>query len=186
MNELALFVKPWKTLSLPQLARRVKSLGFDLIELPVRPGFQVEPAEIERALPAAVNLLADEGIRVLNVTADIALDDERLYSACAAAGTKMNRVMFWQGEADYWTAEAAARRQLDAALPFCERYDIQIGIQNHSRRFVPVNEMAPIICSKITIRAISPWSGIRRIIRLKAWIAMPPSISWRLIFAWLT
>ncbi len=141
MNELALFVKPWKTLSLPQLARRVKSLGFDLIELPVRPGFQVEPAEIERALPAAVKLLADEGIRVLNVTADIALDDERLYSACAAAGTKMNRVMFWQGEADYWTAEAAARRQLDAALPFCERYGIQIGIQNHSRRFVPVNEM---------------------------------------------
>ena len=133
MNELALFVKPWKSLSLPQLAQHVRSLGFDLIELPVRPGFPVEPQNIERDLPAAVTLLAQEGIRVLNVTADIALHDERLYNACA---------MFRHGDTDYWTAEADARRQLDAALPFCERYGVQIGIQNHSRRFVPVNEMS--------------------------------------------
>ncbi len=141
MNELALFVKPWKTLTLPQLAAHVKALGFDLIELPVRPGFPVEPEHIERDLPAAVKLLADEGVRVLNITATNALDDERLYSACAAAGIGMNRVMFHQGERDYWAAEAEARRQLDAALPLCERYGMQIGVQNHSRRFVPVNEM---------------------------------------------
>ncbi len=141
MNELALFVKPWKALPLPQLAAHIKTLGFDLIELPVRPCFQVEPQNIERDLPAAVKLLAEQGIRVLNVTAALPLDDERLYSACAAAGIGLNRVMFRQGPRDYWTAEAAARRQLDAALPLCERYGLRIGIQNHSRRFVPVNEM---------------------------------------------
>ena len=54
MNQLALFTKPWKSLPLPDLARHIQSLGFDLIELPVRPGFQVEPANIERDLPAAV------------------------------------------------------------------------------------------------------------------------------------
>ncbi len=141
MKELALFVKPWKQLTLPQLAAHVASLGFDLIELPVRPGFPVEPEHIERDLPRAVKLLADAGIRVLNVTAANALDDERLYSACAAAGIGLNRVMFWQGQREYFSAEAAARRQLDAALPFCERYGVQIGVQNHSGRFVPVNEM---------------------------------------------
>ncbi len=141
MNELALFVKPWKILPLPELAAHVRSLGFDLIELPIRPDFQVEPENIERDLPAAVNLLADHGIRVLNVTAANTLDDERLYSACAAAGIGMNRVMFWQRNLDYWTAEGEARRQLDTALPFCEQYGIQIGIQNHSGRFVPVNAM---------------------------------------------
>ena len=141
MNELAIFTKPWKALSLPELARHVQSLGFDLIELPVRPGFQVEPDNIERDLPAAVKLLGENGVRVLNVTAALPLNDERLYSACAEAGIGMNRVMFWQRELDYWSAEAEARRQLDAALPFCQQYDIQIGIQNHSGRFVPVNEM---------------------------------------------
>ncbi len=141
MNELAIFSKPWMRLPLPKLAAHIQSLGFDLIELPVRPGFQVEPDDIERDLPAAVKLLREHGIGVLNVTAALPLDDERLYSACAAAGIKMNRVMFWQGHADYWTAEAQARRQLDSALPFCERYDLRIGVQNHSGRFVPVNEM---------------------------------------------
>lgn len=144
MKELALFTKPWKSLPLPELAQHIQSLGFDLIELPVRPGFQVEPDHIERDLPAAAKLLGEHGIRVLNVTADLPLDDERLYSACAAAGIGMNRVMFWQRDLDYWTAEADARRQLDAALPFCEQYDFQIGIQNHSGRFVPVNEMGMV------------------------------------------
>ena len=144
MNQLAVFTKPWKTLPLPQLARHIQALGFDLIELPVRPGFQVEPDNIERDLPAAVKVLGEHGIRVLNVTADMTLNDERLYSACAAAGIKMNRVMFWQHDLDYWTAEAEARRQLDAALPFCQGYAFQIGIQNHSGRFVPVNEMGMV------------------------------------------
>ena len=141
MNELALFVKPWKSLPLPQLAAQVKSLGFDLIELPVRQGFPVEPENIERDLPAAVRLLGEHGVRVLNVTTDVALDNERLYSACAEAGVGMNRVMFRQRELDYWAAETKARRKLDAALPFCEQYGVQIGIQNHSGRFVAVNEM---------------------------------------------
>ncbi|MCY4071625.1 MAG: sugar phosphate isomerase/epimerase [Chloroflexi bacterium] len=141
MNELAIFTKPWKSQPLPELAAHIKSLGFDLIELPVRPGFQVEPGTIERDLPAAVKLLDEHGIRVLNVTAALPFDDERLYSACAEAGVKMNRVMFWQRDLDYWSAEAEARRQLDSALPFCERYGLQIGVQNHSGKFVPVNEM---------------------------------------------
>ena len=141
MNELALFVKPWKSLPLPQLAAHIRSLGFDLIELPIRPGFQIEPSGIERDLPSAVRLLGDEGIRVLNVTAALPLDDERLYSACAEAGVGMNRVMFPQRQRDYLSAEADARRQLDSALPFCERYGIQIGIQNHSGSFVPVHEL---------------------------------------------
>ncbi|MCY4538127.1 MAG: sugar phosphate isomerase/epimerase [Chloroflexi bacterium] len=141
MNELAIFSKPWKSLPLPDLAEHIRSLGFELIELPVRPGFQVEPETIERDLPAAVKLLGEQGIRVLNVTAALAIDDERLYSACATAGIKMNRVMFWLRDLDYWAAEAEARRQLDSALPLCERYDVQIGVQNHSGKFVPVNEM---------------------------------------------
>lgn len=144
MNQLALFVKPWKSLPLPRLAQHVRSLGFDAIELPVRPGFPVEPDHIERDLPAGVRALADEGVRVLNITAACALDDERLYNACAAAGVGMNRVMFHLAGRDYLSAEAAARRQLEAALPLCQRYGVQIGIQNHSRAFVPVHAMGAL------------------------------------------
>jgi sugar phosphate isomerase/epimerase len=140
-NPLSVFVKPWKSLSLAELALHVSKLGFDAVELPVRPGFPCQPETIVEDLPRAVEILGQQGVSILNVTADMPLDDERLYAACARAAIPMNRVMFRLGESSYWEAEATARRQLDAALPFCERYNVQIGIQNHVGRFVPVHEM---------------------------------------------
>ena len=141
MNDLAVFAKPWKALALPDLAEHIKKLGFDMIELPVRPGFPCQPDNIEKDLPNAVKLLAEQGVRVLNVTVDLPLDDERLYVACAEAGIGMNRVMFRRKDMDYWSAEAKARRKLDSAMPLCEQYNVQIGIQNHSRNYVAINEM---------------------------------------------
>jgi len=140
-NEFAVFVKPWKKLTLPELAAHVKQLGFDLIELPVRPGFLCEPDSIEDQLPQTVSMLAEQGVRVLNVTVSLPLDDERLYAACAAAGVSMNRVIFNRNGQDYWAAEDDARKQLDRALPFCERYDVQIGVQHHCGSAMPVNAM---------------------------------------------
>ncbi len=137
----AVFVKPWKPLSIPQVGEHVRKLGFSWIELPVRPGFAVEPSQIEHALPAAVNTLKDLGVHVLNVAAALSLDDERLYAACAAAGIRMNRVIFGRNGLPYWEAEAQARRQLDAALPLCEQYGIQIGVQHHYGGSVPINSM---------------------------------------------
>lgn len=141
-NALAVFVKPWKNLSLPELGAHLQQLGFGWIELPVRPGFPCQPDTIERDLPHAVEVLGDYGVRILNVTAALPLDDERLYVACAEAGVGINRVMFRRGaDENYWDAEKAARRQLDAALPLCEQYNVQIGIQNHYGNFVGVNAM---------------------------------------------
>jgi sugar phosphate isomerase/epimerase len=140
-NPRSVFVKPWKSLSLAELALHVRRLGFDAVELPVRPGFPCQPETIEEDLPRAVEILSHQGVSILSVTADLPLDDERLYAACARAAIPMNRVMFRLGDKGYWEAEDAARRQLDAALPLCERYNVQIGVQNHVGRFVPVHEM---------------------------------------------
>lgn len=140
-TRFAVFVKPWKGKSAPEMAAHVQSLGFDLIEFPVRPGFPCEPENIERDLPGVVSIFADHGIEILNLTVSLPLDDERLYAACAQAGIAMNRVMFGRGELSYWEAEAKARRELDAALPLCEQYDVQIGIQHHYGRSLPINSM---------------------------------------------
>ena len=128
-------------MTIPEVGKHVKKLGFDLIELPVRPGFACQPESIERDLPQAVKTLADLGVGVLNVTVALPLDDERLYAACATAGIQMNRVIFGRDGLGYWAAEAKARRQLDAALPLCERYNLQIGIQHHYGGSVPINSM---------------------------------------------
>jgi len=141
-NALAVFVKPWKDLTLDELGAHLQQLGFGWIELPVRPGFACQPETIERDLPRAVSVLGDYGVRILNVTAALPLDDERLYAACAAANVGINRVMFRRAaDQNYWDAENRARQQLDAALPLCEQYGVQIGIQNHCGNFVGVHAM---------------------------------------------
>jgi sugar phosphate isomerase/epimerase len=141
-NKIAVFVKPWKRLSIAELATYLRKLGFEWIELPVRPGFPCEPETIENSLPKAVAQLAEQGIHVLNVTAALALDDERLYAASSKAGISMNRVLFDRREGEnYWAAEARARRALDSAQKLCERYGYQIGVQNHFGMSVPVNGM---------------------------------------------
>jgi sugar phosphate isomerase/epimerase len=141
-QQFAVFVKPWKSMALPELARHVRRLGFEWIELPVRPGFACEPAAIETALPEAVRVLGEEGVRVLNVTVELPLNDERLYQACAQAGIRLNRVMFnRQPGENYWEAEQRSRTALDEALPLCEQYGCQIGVQNHNGHYVPVNAM---------------------------------------------
>lgn len=137
---LAVFVKPWKTLSLPELGEKLQGLGVQWIELPVRPGFACQPESIEQDLPHAANVLGDYGVRILNVAADLPLDDERLYAACASAGVDLNRAMFRRRDNTYWEAEAEARRSLDAALPLCARYGVRIGVQNHVGAFVAVHE----------------------------------------------
>lgn len=78
------------------------------IELPVRPGFACQPENIERDLPQAVKTLADLGVSILNVTVALPLTDERLYAACAAAGIKMNRVIFGRDGLGDREAEAKA------------------------------------------------------------------------------
>ena len=138
----AVFVKPWKKLPIPELGKHIRQLGFSWIELPVRPGFPCEPEQIETCLPLAVRQLADAGVSVLNVTVALPLNDERWYASCAKAGIRMNRVMFDRhpGE-NYWEAEKRARLALDSAMPLCQRYNIQIGVQNHYGNNVPVNAM---------------------------------------------
>ncbi len=140
INPLAVFVKPWKSLTLYELAEHVHQLGFQWIELPVRPGFACQPETIEQDLPKAVEILGAQDVKILNVTVDMPLDDERLYAACAAAGVTLNRVMFHCRDTNYWEAEAAARQQLDSAAHLCEQYNVRIGVQNHAGGFVGVHE----------------------------------------------
>ena len=40
--QFTLFTKPWRT-PIPELASMVADLGFDGVELPVRPGYPVNP-----------------------------------------------------------------------------------------------------------------------------------------------
>lgn len=131
-NTFTVFTKPWR-MPLPELGAFVKRIGFDGIELPVRPGYQVEPSQVERDLPRAVKMLAEEGIRICSIAGT---PDEPTMAACAATGIPIIRVMAHIGDQGYLAAEAAFQREYDALLPLLAQYGITLGVQNHCDRFV--------------------------------------------------
>jgi sugar phosphate isomerase/epimerase len=135
----SVFTKPWKT-PLPDLARFVRDLGFDGIELPVRPGYQVLPENVGRDLPAAAKLLADHGLQISSVappggSPDGPLD-ESFIAACAEAAVPVIRVMAPIGDDGYLASVSRLQREYDALRPLLEKYGVQLGIQNHYGRTV--------------------------------------------------
>jgi len=127
------FTKLWK-MPLGELGRFVKRLGFDGVELPVRPGFQVEPERVSRGLPAAARVLADCGLRIASIAGPT---DEPTIAACAEAGVPIIRVCEAIGADGYLATEARLLAKYDALVPLLVRHGVTLGIQNHCDNFVP-------------------------------------------------
>jgi sugar phosphate isomerase/epimerase len=127
------FTKAWR-MPLPELAVFVKKLGFDGVELPVRPGYQVEPEDVARGLPKAARTLADQGLVIGSVAGPT---DEATIAACAEAGVPIIRICVGiPDDCNYLEYEDILRREYDELVPLLDRYGVTLGIQNHCDRCV--------------------------------------------------
>ena len=125
----SVFTKPWKIQPIEKLAERLKQIGFDGIEFPLRDGYQVEPANAVRDLPAMTRRLSGLGIQVTSVASKL---EEPIFQACALAGVPMIRIMANFSLANgYLAGETAIRHTLDEAVPWSLQYGVKIGIQHH-------------------------------------------------------
>jgi sugar phosphate isomerase/epimerase len=132
--EWSVFTKPWKTQSLAELGALIKGLGFDGIELPVRPGYQVEPENIGRDLPKAAKLLAAAGLKIHSIAGNT---DEATIAACGEAGVPIIRTMArMPRDQKYLEVEAQLQRDYEALVPALEKHGVAIGVQNHCDDFV--------------------------------------------------
>lgn len=127
------FTKPWPDLEVPQLIDLVGDLGFDGIELPVRPGFQVEPGTARSELPKVARAFSDAGLEIASVASGL---DEAIFAACAEAHVPVIRIMAPVRQGDYLASEAAIRAQLQASVGLCERYGVTVGVQEHHGDYV--------------------------------------------------
>jgi sugar phosphate isomerase/epimerase len=130
--KLSVFTKPWRV-PIPALARWIQQLGFDGVELPVRPGYAVNPDNAAQSLPEAANILADHGLQIYSVAAPMT---DAVIAACGAAGVPMLRIMAPIGNENYFEAEARIRREIDVVVGEARRQNVVIGVQNHCGRYV--------------------------------------------------
>jgi sugar phosphate isomerase/epimerase len=138
--QIVLNSKFFSMLSVSELGAKARALGFDGIDVNIRPGHPVNPANVATALPAAVTVWKEGGLVCPLATAPVTLvspDDpevEPLYAGCAAAGVPRVKIGFFHytpGE-DYWALVQAARRALEGFAWVGERYGLQTVYQVHS------------------------------------------------------
>ncbi len=132
--KFSVFTKPWKNLSASELAKYVNQLGFDGVEFPLRPGYQVEPENAEKGLPELVKQMGEYGVKVYSVAGTL---EERVFAGCQAAGIPIIRVMAKiEPELGYVASEAKVKKEYEQLLPLCEKYGVKIGVQHHLGKYV--------------------------------------------------
>jgi len=122
------FTKPWK-MPLPELGAFVKGMGFDGVELPVRPGYPVEPDNVEKGLPEAARILGDHGVAIGTIAGPT---DEKTIAACAVAGVPIIRICVKiDRDRSYLEQESELRSEYEAMVPVLDKHGVAIGVQNH-------------------------------------------------------
>lgn len=125
----SIFTKPWRDMAPEALGAFVSGMGFDAIEFPLRKGYQVEPENAAKGLPALAQTLGVHGVRIASIAGDTT---EETFAACQAAGVSLLRIMVSADSAlGYMRSIEKARRQLEALVPLCMRYGVVVGVQHH-------------------------------------------------------
>jgi sugar phosphate isomerase/epimerase len=133
-NHFTVFTKPWPETPLDELARFIGELGFDGVELPVRPGFQVTPENVGERLAEAADIFRRRGLRVASVAGS---DDLETIAAMGAAGVPLLRICEpIDMEIGYLATEARLRAKYDRLLGALEEHGVTLGIQNHCGCYV--------------------------------------------------
>jgi sugar phosphate isomerase/epimerase len=126
--QFTVFTKPWR-MDLPELGKFVSDLGFDGVEFPVRPGYPVDPDNVEKGLPGAVRILGDFGLSIASIAGPT---DEKTIAACAECEVPVIRIC--QGidsSIGYMASEVKIQKEYDAIVPLLDKYGVTLGVQNH-------------------------------------------------------
>ena len=138
--QIVLNSKFFSSLPVPELGDKALELGYDGIDVCVRPGHPVHPGNARAGLPKAVAAWRRQGLSCPLATAPTDFIDpasaaaESLYAACAEAGVPRLKIGFWRFPpgGDYWEAVDAARRDLEAFARLSEEHGVQTCYQVHS------------------------------------------------------
>ncbi|MFW5798041.1 MAG: sugar phosphate isomerase/epimerase family protein [Planctomycetota bacterium] len=133
MNPISVFTKALKE-PVDRWAPRLRDLGLDGVELPVRPGYQVEPERVLEDLPRVAEQLAEYGLAIHSVAGP---EEPDTIAACGAVGVPILRTMApVPPEMTYLEAEWQIIKRYRSLVPYLEEHGVCLGVQNHWNRFV--------------------------------------------------
>ena len=139
---LCLFSKHLPRLNYEELARTVKQIGFDGVDLTVRPAGHVLPDRAAEDLPRALDAIRAQGLSVPMITTGLitAADPAArpTLSTAARSGVGLFKLGYWQYRAgdNIETRIAEVRNDAAGLVALGKEYGIAAGFHNHSGEYV--------------------------------------------------
>ena len=138
--QIILFTKFFETLAPEALGEHVAGLGYDGLDLTVRPGYPINPDNVRTVLPPAARQWAELGLSCPMITAPTELNDPEhadavaIYEAAAEAGVQVIKTGYFTFKPGmhYWDAVDHARRQLEGFEALSARTGVKSLYHTHS------------------------------------------------------
>ncbi|NPV07171.1 MAG: sugar phosphate isomerase/epimerase [Anaerolineae bacterium] len=140
--KLVMFSKHLAPLSIEEAARRAGELGFDGLDLTVRPGGHIEPPDALEALPRAVDLVRGMGYDIPMITTGITSADDPhaddIFQAAGESGIRDLKLGYWpyRGFGNMRRQIEEARELLDGIAPLAEKHGVRANLHSHSGNFL--------------------------------------------------
>lgn len=143
--QFVMFSKMLQSMSIAEAGRTIRELGFEGVDLTVRPGGHVAPEEARTALPEAVRVLQQEGLAVPMITTAVIRHDEpdaaAIFETAARCGVPQLKLGYWPYRR-FGTMRAViddARRALDGLEQLAGSAGVRACLHNHSGNYVTSN-----------------------------------------------
>ncbi|MGC8843200.1 MAG: sugar phosphate isomerase/epimerase family protein [bacterium] len=140
--KLCVFSKHFQALNFRELGRTMRELGINGVDLTVREGGHIEPAEVKEKLPEAREILKENGVEITMITTNITSIDnpyaiETLETA-AKLGIKYFKFgyFFYRGFGNLKRDIQEAKAKLKSLEHLCLELGIKGGYHNHSGDFL--------------------------------------------------
>jgi L-ribulose-5-phosphate 3-epimerase len=131
------FSKHLSDLSVPDLAAAVIDMGYDAIDLTVRPGGHVLPGKVTDDLPRALDTIRSKGTSVAMITTGLVSPTEPtarpILQAAAKAGITLVKPGYWKYALKDVRAEITSMAKDVAGLAtLAKEYGVELGVHNHT------------------------------------------------------
>ena len=137
-----MFIKHLQTLPLPEAGRAIKDLGFEGVDLTVRPNGAVTPEKVKQALPEATRVLHDWGLSVPLVTTEITSTSTphatEILETAAASGIREAKLGYVPVK-EFGTFQSELEkfnRELDGLEKLAKSTGVRVNLHLHSGAYV--------------------------------------------------
>lgn len=137
-RKICVFSKHLQWLDYQEMARTAREIGFDGIDLTVRPGGHVEPQKVRDDLPKAVEAVREAGLDVPTITTAVTDPADKLTADILETASRAGIAFYRMGYYQYQNSKSI-QQTLDEAKPMLrdlvemnKQYKIAGAYQNHS------------------------------------------------------